>query len=127
MQLEIETAHEHGRAVVTPRGEIDLVTQLQLKQHINELVVNGHVDIVVDLNETTFLDSTGLGALIGARRQTHAFKGSFAVVCVHERILKLFRITGIEKFIPVYESREVLFDNDQGSADTGELPEVQLT
>ena len=127
MQLEIETAHEHGRAVVTPRGEIDLVTQLQLKQHINDLVVDGHVDIVVDLNETTFLDSTGLGALIGARRQTHAFKGSFAVVCVHERILKLFRITGIEKFIPIYHSRDELFAVSADSTDTGELPEVQLT
>jgi anti-sigma B factor antagonist len=127
MQLEIETVHEHGRAVVTPRGEIDLVTQLQLKQHINDLVVEGNVHIVVDLNETTFLDSTGLGALIGARRQTHAFKGSFAVVCIHERILKLFRITGIEKFIPIYESREVLFASEADNTDTGELPEVQLT
>lgn len=124
MQLEIETTQENGRWVVTPRGEIDLVTQLQLKQVINDLVVDGKVDIVVDLNETTFLDSTGLGALIGARRQTHAFKGSFAVVCVHERILKLFRITGIEKFIPVYESRDAV---ETFGSDTGEIPEVQLT
>jgi anti-sigma B factor antagonist len=105
MQLEIEIKAENGRYVVTPRGEVDLVSQIQLKEAINELVVAGHVDIVVDLDETTFLDSTGLGALIGARRKTHAFMGSFAIVCTKERLLKLFRITSLDKVFAIHATR----------------------
>jgi anti-sigma B factor antagonist len=106
MQLEIEIKADQGRYVVIPRGEVDLVTQTQLKEAINELVVAGHVDIIVDLEETTFLDSTGLGALIGARRKTHTFMGSFAIVCTQERLLKLFRITSLDKVFAIHETRE---------------------
>jgi anti-sigma B factor antagonist len=105
MQLEIEIKAEDGRYVVIPRGEVDLVTQAQLKEVINELVVAGNVDIIVDLDETTFLDSTGLGALIGARRKTHAFMGSFAIVCTQERLLKLFRITSLDKVFAIRDTR----------------------
>ena len=105
MQLEIEIKAEDGRYVVIPRGEVDLVTQAQLKEAINELVVGGNVDIIVDLDETTFLDSTGLGALIGARRKTHAFMGSFAIVCTQERLLKIFRITSLDKVFAIRDTR----------------------
>lgn len=116
MQLEINTHVDHGRTIITPRGEIDLVSQADLKKVINDLVVDGHVDLVVDLGETTFLDSTALGALIGARRLTHTFKGSFALVCAEERLLKLFRITSLDKFFTIHDTREALF----GSLESGD-------
>jgi anti-sigma B factor antagonist len=103
-QLEIRTRLQDGRHVVTPRGEIDLATQRQLKQMIDDLVVAGNVHLVVDLNETTFMDSTGLGALIGARRKAHAFQGSFSIVCSNEDLLKLFRITSLDKVFTIRES-----------------------
>ena len=107
MQLEIEVRAEDGHHVVVPRGEIDLVSQLQLKEVINDLVVAGHVHLVVDLDETTFLDSTGLGALIGARRMTHAFRGSFSLVCSNERILRLFTITSLDKVFKIRDAHPV--------------------
>jgi anti-sigma B factor antagonist len=103
-QLKIRTRRQDGCHVVTPRGEIDLATHGQLKQAIDDLVVAGNVDLVVDLNETTFLDSTGLGALIGARRKTHAFRGSFSIVCSNEDLLRLFRITSLDKVFTIRES-----------------------
>ncbi len=125
--LEISTHVEHGRTVITPRGEIDLVSQAALKKVINDLVVDGHVDLVVDLGDTTFLDSTALGALIGARRLTHAFKGSFALVCAEERLLKLFRITSLDKFFAIHESRDALFGRPgaPGAGDDDPVSESQ--
>ena len=124
MKLEIHTHVEHGRTVITPCGEIDLVSQVDLKQLISDLVVDGHVDLVVDLGETTFLDSTALGALIAARRMTHTFKGSFALICAEDRLLKLFRITSLDKFFTIHESRAALFEGlDPGEGEP--LPEDQ--
>jgi anti-sigma B factor antagonist len=125
MELEIEVRPEQGRYVVIPRGEIDLVTQSRLKDTINELVVQGHVDIVVDLEETTFLDSTGLGALIGARRKTHAFMGSFALVCTQERMLKLFRITSLNKVFAIHDSLAAALEAPERPEGLVDLPDGQ--
>lgn len=106
MQLEIDVEARGGHTIVVPRGEVDLATNNQLREVINDLVVAGDVDLVVDLTEVSFLDSTGLGALIGARRKTHAFKGSFALVCNDEQMLRLFQITGLDKVFSIHESQD---------------------
>ena len=111
MQLDIDSEVVHGYTVVVPRGELDLVTQTELKKFVNDLVVGGTVNLVVDLNETTFLDSTGLGALISARRQTHTFHGSFAIVCNNDRLLRLFRIVSLDKVFTIHPDREALAAN----------------
>lgn len=108
MQLEIEIITEAGRTIVVPRGEVDLVSQAQLKERLVDLIVKGHVELAVDLTETTFLDSTGLATLISARRRVHALKGSFALVCPHERMLKLFRITSLDKIFSIVPDRAAL-------------------
>lgn len=115
MRLEIDSTTFHGRTVVTPRGEIDLVSQADLKRFISDLVVDGQVHLVLDLNQTTFLDSTGLGALISARRQTHTVHGSFAIVCDQPRLLKLFRIVSLDKVFTIHASLDQV----------GELGETQ--
>lgn len=102
MQFETEVRALNGHHVVTPRGEIDLATSGQFKSTLDELVVAGHVHLVVDLSEVAFLDSTGLGALIGARRKTHAFKGSFSIVCADEQLLRVFEITGLDKVFAMH-------------------------
>ena len=106
MQLEIDVEPIDGYEVVVPRGEVDIATNGQLKTVINDLVVDGKVNLVVDLSHVDFLDSTGLGALISARRRTHAFKGSFAIVCTDEKLLKVFRITGLDKVFAIHDNRE---------------------
>ncbi|HSE71771.1 MAG TPA: STAS domain-containing protein [Nocardioidaceae bacterium] len=106
MELEIEVIRQDGHAVVVPRGDVDLATNGRLREAIDELVVGGEVHLVVDLDEVSFLDSTGLGALIGARRKTHAFKGSFALVCTKDQVMKLFTITGLDKVFAIHADRE---------------------
>lgn len=104
MRLEIESAVVRGRTVVTPRGEIDLVSQADLKRFVTDLVVEGQVHLVLDLNQVTFLDSTGLGALISARRQAHTVQGSFVIVCDQPRLLRLFRIISLDKVFTIHPS-----------------------
>jgi anti-sigma B factor antagonist len=92
------------RTVVTVSGEIDLATQGQLRAQLNDLVVAGHVDLVIDLSRVTFVDSTGLGALIGARRRVHAFHGSLSLVIPDESVMKVFTITGLEKVFAIHRT-----------------------
>jgi anti-sigma B factor antagonist len=102
--LGLAVSTDASRTVVTVTGEIDLATQGQLRTTLNDLVVAGHVDLVLDLSGVDFVDSTGLGALIGTRRRVHAFHGSLALVIPNEAVMKVFTITGLEKVFDIHDT-----------------------
>ena len=97
MDLRIETRLEHGYTVVTPHGEIDLSNVDQIREELNELLIQGRVHVLVDFDETTFFDSLAVRALIGARRKAQAFNGSVGIVCNRQRLLKLFNVTQLDR------------------------------
>ena len=105
MELTIDIrADDAGRHVVAPHGELDLATHRQLREAIDELLLAGKVDVVVDLDHTTFIDSTALGTLIGARRRAHSLKGSFAILCRNPELLRIFRATSLDRMFEILDS-----------------------
>lgn len=106
MQLQIDVTQRHGYTILSPQGEIDFATGPQLKDAITERLIAGDVNLVMDLQAVDFIESTGLGALIGGRRRAHALKGSLRLVCTEEQLLKIFRITGLDKVFAIYDSVE---------------------
>jgi anti-sigma B factor antagonist len=108
--LGLTVTTRDDRTVVSVSGEIDLATQGVLRAQLNELVVAGKVDIVIDLSEVDFVDSTGLGALIGTRRRVHAFHGSLTLVIPNEAVMKVFTITGLEKVFDIYPDLDAAFE-----------------
>lgn len=93
--------------LIALRGELDLATQADFRARLIDLLVGGSVHLVLDLSGLTFLDSTGLGALIGIRRRAHALQGSLTLVCPTPAVMKLFTIVGLEK---VFDIRDDLDD-----------------
>ena len=106
MHLQIDTVQRAGYTILSPQGEIDFATGPQLKNALTELLVAGEVNLVVDLLGVDFIESTGLGALIGGRRRAHALKGSLVLVCTEDQMLKVFRITGLDKVFAIHDSIE---------------------
>ena len=95
-----------GVCVVTVRGEIDLYTAPRLRAGLANAVDAGHHHLVVDLDGIDFLDSTGVGVLVGALRKARMHDGSVRLVCNQERFLKIFRMTGLVKVFPIHTSLE---------------------
>ncbi len=104
MDLTLATREEDGRAVVAVGGEIDVYTAPRLRDRISELVAAGSYDIVIDLEAVEFLDSTGLGVLVGGLKKVRAHDGSLELICTQERLLKIFRITGLAKVFVISDS-----------------------
>ncbi|GAA1658577.1 anti-sigma factor antagonist [Fodinicola feengrottensis] len=104
MELKLATRVEGARTIVEVGGEIDVYTAPRLREKLIELVGAGRTQIVVDMERVEFLDSTGLGVLVGARTRVNAQGGSLRLVCTQDRILKIFRITGLENLFPIYAS-----------------------
>lgn len=90
------------QTVVSLTGEIDLSNHAALRAGLNDLIVRGSVDLVLDMSEVSFVDSTGLGALIGTRRRVHAFHGSLAIVLADPATRRVFEITGLDKVFDLH-------------------------
>jgi anti-sigma B factor antagonist len=104
VDLTLSTRSEGGRTVVEVAGEIDVYTAPKLREQLAELVDSGRYDLVVDMTRVEFLDSTGLGVLVGGLKRVRTHDGSLRLVCTQERILKIFRITGLTKVFPIHDS-----------------------
>ena len=106
MDLELETSKHDRQTVLTVRGEVDVYTAPRLRERLVELVEAGARSVIVDLSRVEFLDSTGLGVLVGALKRLRAVGGSLALVCGHERLLKIFRITALDRVFSLYDTVE---------------------
>ncbi|PID54123.1 MAG: anti-sigma B factor antagonist [Micrococcales bacterium] len=106
MDLTVTNREQGDRSVVAVQGEIDVYTAPVLREHLNELVADGRHHLVIDMTEVEFLDSTGLGVLVGCLKRIRAQDGTLALVCHEEKILKVFRITGLTKVFPIHDTVE---------------------
>lgn len=106
MDLTLATREADGRAVVAVTGEIDVYTAPKLRDRISELVAAGTYDITIDLEAVDFLDSTGLGVLVGGLKKVRGHQGSLELICTQERLLKIFRITGLAKVFIIRDSAD---------------------
>jgi anti-sigma B factor antagonist len=104
VDLSLTTRAEGDRTVVKVDGEIDVYTAPKLREQLVDLVNAGKYHLVVDMEGVEFLDSTGLGVLVGGLKRVRAHDGSLRLVCTQERILKIFRITGLTKVFPIHET-----------------------
>lgn len=104
MDLDLETGRLGDKSVVTLRGEIDVYTAPRLRQAIIDLVDAGATHIVVDMEKVDFLDSTGLGVLVGGLKRVRLKEGSLSIVANQDKILKIFDITGLNKIFSIYPS-----------------------
>ena len=95
MELDLPRVMHDGWTVVTPTGEIDVATAPRLREQLLALVTDGTVHLVIDLEGVDFIDSTGLGVLVGALRRARSADGDLRLVCTNSRILKVFDITGL--------------------------------
>jgi anti-sigma B factor antagonist len=104
MELSLATRTVAEHTVLEVGGEVDVYTAPRLRERLIELIDRGARDVVVDLGRVEFLDSTGLGVLVGALKRLRAAGGSFSLVCAKEPLLKIFRITALDQVFPLFET-----------------------
>ncbi|GIH70250.1 MULTISPECIES: STAS domain-containing protein [Sphaerimonospora] len=104
MDLKLDHHSEDNLTIVDVEGEIDVYTAPRLRELLIDLVNKGNFHLLVNMEKVDFLDSTGLGVLVGGLKRVRAHDGSLELVCTQERILKIFRITGLTKVFGIYSS-----------------------
>jgi anti-sigma B factor antagonist len=100
----IEVAGD-GAYVIAVAGEADLYSAPELRRELEAAIEAGGRDIVVDLTKTTFIDSTALSVLVEATKRLRPEGGRLALVCVDQNLVKIFRITALDRLFPLFTSR----------------------
>lgn len=95
--LNVSFNNIEGKATVTVCGEIDIHSQQQFKTKLNEIVMNLKDNLYVDCTELNYIDSTGLGILVGALKEVKKDNNNIYISNLKDNIRKLFNITGLDK------------------------------
>lgn len=103
-----------GRHVIAVAGELDLYTTPQLVAELEALTTAGP-EIVLDLNEVSFVDSTALGAILLGGRRLQASGGGMGLVSSNPTTTRLLTIVGIDRVVPIYETTERALEHLVGS------------
>ena len=98
--LAVTVRHERGVVIAEVTGDIDISTVTGLRERLFELADSGPT-LIVNLNRITFIDSSGLAALVGAARRADQHGGSLHVVCARRQIRRLLWLTGVDRRIPL--------------------------
>ncbi len=102
--LEIEVTATDAYTLCRPVGELDAYTVNDFRESLGE--VAGATHLLIDLSDVPFMDSAGLGALIGGIRRTRESGGEVAVACGRPTLTRLLHTTGFDRIVPVEETVE---------------------
>jgi anti-sigma B factor antagonist len=114
VDLQVTAREESGATVVSAVGEVDVWTAERLRSVLHEAEASLPRALVLDLTEVGFLDSTGIGVLVGALRRQREAGHELVLVVSNTHVLKVLTITGLDRVFPLVETL------DEGLSRVGE-------
>jgi anti-sigma B factor antagonist len=112
--FDVTIVHVDGHTNVRVTGDIDLATATELRQRLDPMIAAGAGDVDLDLSGVTFLDSTGLVALLHARQALHNTRQRLRVRNPSRPVLRVFELSGVH---------DVMMDGLQPPDDSGRVAE----
>lgn len=112
--FEASVARHPGVDVVTASGELDLTTATRLRTVLFDRVLCSQPVLVLDLSAVTFMDSTGIGTLVAARRWTNARGARLVLVADDGPVLKVLKLTRLNLVMQTWPSVQVVLDELAG-------------
>lgn len=105
MELQTSTTTSDGWTVLSLAGEFDTYSASEVRDRLTELIgASEPPRIVIDLSGLSFMDSSALGVLVGGLRTAHALKGEIRLAAAPEKLLPLFRITGLNRTFDMFDT-----------------------
>ena len=101
LPCQVATLREGGLTLVELSGELDLECVPSLRNELRDIFVHGGEELRIDLSGVDFIDSTGLGALVWAWKQSRMFRMRFLVVSPSPEVARLLALSGLDRIFTV--------------------------
>jgi anti-sigma B factor antagonist len=105
-RLETNVRKANGIPILEVSGEIDLSTAPEFKRSLNQVIDEGHQDIVVDMKDVTYMDSSGFGTLLGITKRLRPEGGSVSLIGCNDAIQRMLRITRLNTVFGMFDQEE---------------------
>jgi stage II sporulation protein AA (anti-sigma F factor antagonist) len=103
--LNVEFLNKGTALVIKIKGELDHHTAEDVRQKIdNEIMKSVAKNVVFDFSEVSFMDSSGIGVIMGRYKNLKQLRGKVSLVNLKPQLKKIFDMSGVFKYVPVYES-----------------------
>lgn len=114
MDLALRVEEREGWAIACASGDLDLTTAPRLREQLVQVVMSGQPRIVLDLQSVDFIDSTGLGVLVGMLKRTRSQGGDLRLVSQRSALRKLLELTALEGAFPLAASVDDVLGDQRG-------------
>ena len=101
MDLVVHVEDRGGWAVARTSGDLDLTTAPRLREQIVQVVANGQPHVILDLQQVDFVDSTGLGVIVGLLKRTRSQGGDLRLVSTRTSLRKVLELTALDHALPL--------------------------
>ena len=107
MELKIESKQvDKEMVVIDLEGDMDVFTSPNLKETIIKLLKEGSIYLLINLTKVGYMDSTGLGVLVGSLKRVREHKGEIGLISPHPRVQKILDITDLVTIFKIYKNEE---------------------
>ena len=113
--MELSFKKKNKTIIIMVSGEIDHHTSKELRRQTESAYIDmGARNIIFHFEKVTFMDSSGIGMLIGRYKQLQSIGGRISVVAANEKITEIIQFSGLSKLIPLFETIEDAFSYTEG-------------
>jgi anti-sigma B factor antagonist len=115
MQIELEP-RDNGAALVSVQGRLDAAAAPTFKQQITDAISQGNVRLALHIAHVSFMDSTGLGALVSSLKAARRANGDISIIAPSPQVQKLFKLTAMDRVFQVFTSPEEALQQPEGQS-----------
>jgi anti-sigma B factor antagonist len=107
MAFDIKKNEKSGRvAVLSISGRLTAATAPEVKQEIKSLISTGHIDLILNMENTEFIDSSGLSAIVSGLKQVRELQGSLKLASLKTEVQSIFKLTMLDRVFEIYPTVE---------------------
>lgn len=114
MDLQINVRKRDSIPVIDLTGEVDAYTSARFREVMLDIIDSEGASVIVSMSDVEYIDSSGLGALVGGLKRVSERNGKIVIVCDKPQVRKVFEITGLEKVFPIYDTEDAAVDALRG-------------
>ena len=92
--------------VITPTGRLDAARARPFGAELQQQIVNGAINVLVDFKDATYISSHGLRVLLMANKQARQLGGAVKLCGLNNRLLEIFELAGFNQVLEIFETRE---------------------
>ena len=115
--MEIKIKKESDVSILEIEGEVDVYYSSRLEEKVKNLISEGERRVIIDMTEVSYMDSSGLGVLVGSLKNLKKSKGEMKIAGVKGEIMNVFEITRLNTFFDMYNTVPEALANFKGSGD----------